>query len=329
MNQAPSKGQVALADFRMTLEAQAQKWALPPQISRARMKQVIATAISQNPELLECTQKSLWTAVMRAVTDGLLPDGKQGAMVVRNNWKAKVKEVQWQPMIEGLRIKARNSGEILDWQCDVVREKDHFIFRKGDDPMIEHIPVLKDAGPIIAAYSIARLDGGSHGILLSREVMPIDEIYAIRDRYSEGWKAFKENKIKSTPWADAEGEMIKKTVARRHSKVLPLSAELIDMVHRMDADSVLPEDEATGEIPPEVRPQITDYTDVIDTSEEGQPDNEKQPDVEITPTERAFREGQAARKANRALAAVPGELRDQTELAKAWQDGWRKQDSEK
>ncbi|WP_018261570.1 recombinase RecT [Methylobacterium sp. WSM2598] len=202
--------------------------ALPAHIPPERFKRVVLTAVQTNPELLECDRQSVFNAAVRAAQDGLLPDGREGAMVVRMDYR-KGKVANWQVMIAGLRKKVRNSGEIATWDAQVVYENDHFEFELGDDPFIKHRPALTNPGKPIAAYSVATLKSGEK----SREVMSIDDVYRIRDR-SDGWKAFKANKIKSTPWASDEGEMIRKTVARRHSKVLPMSTDLDDLIRRDD-----------------------------------------------------------------------------------------------
>ena len=67
----------------------------------------------------------------------------------------------------------------------------------------------------------------------SYEVMSIDEIRAIRDR-SQVWKAYAAKKIKSTPWSTDEAEMARKTVAKRHAKQLPSSADLDDLIRSDD-----------------------------------------------------------------------------------------------
>ena len=57
------------------------------------------------------------------------------------------------------------------------------------------------------------------------------EIHKIRDR-SDGWRAFKGNKIRSTPWSEFEGEMARKTVLSRLLKRVPMSANVIESYAR-------------------------------------------------------------------------------------------------
>ena len=201
------------------------KFALPSHIPVERFGRVVMTALQNNPKLVtHCTRQSLWNACMKAAQDGLLPDGREGAIVQNGD------QAGWRPMIAGIRKKVRNSGEIATWDVHVVHAKDKFAYRLGDDPFIAHEPSLdEDPGPTIAAYSIAQLKGGEK----SRDVMSIGSIRKIRDR-SDAWKAFKAGKIKSTPWQTDEDEMAKKTVARRHSKVLPMSTDLDDLMRRDD-----------------------------------------------------------------------------------------------
>jgi len=219
-------------EFRVQLSQMDSQFAaaLPKHIPPARFARVAMTAAQNNPELLECSRKSLFNSIMKCAQDGLLPDGREAAIVVRKNWKERTKDAAYQPMIAGIRKKARNSGDISDWNVSVVYANDFFDYAKGDDPYIHHKPTLDEPGPIIAAYSIAILKDGS----ISREVMPIRKIHEIRDKYSESWKAFKGGHIKSTPWNDAEDSMCCKTVAHRHSKVLPMSSDLDDLMRQDD-----------------------------------------------------------------------------------------------
>jgi recombination protein RecT len=204
--------------------------ALPEHIPVDRFSRVVMTAVQNTPELLECDQRSLWNAAMKAAQDGLLPDGREGAITVRKDWKKGTKVALWQPMIGGIRKKARNSGEIATWDAHVVFANDIFEYELGDDPSIRHKPALTNRGHIIAAYSVCTLKSGEK----TREIMSIEQMHEVRDRYSDGWKAFKAGLIKSTPWSTSEEEMCRKTVARRHSKVLPMSSDLDALFRRDD-----------------------------------------------------------------------------------------------
>lgn len=210
--------------------------ALPKHIPVERFARVVQTAVMGNPDLLKAERKSLWQAAMKAAQDGLLPDGREAALIAR---KGRVKingqwqdalQVSYQPMIAGIRKKARNSGEISTWDAQVVCEGDHFVFQLGDEPRIEHSYDLKtERGKMIGAYSVCVLKDGTK----SYEVMSLSEIHAIRNR-SDAWKAYSSGAIKATPWSSDEGEMARKTVAKRHSKVLPMSTDLDDLMRRDD-----------------------------------------------------------------------------------------------
>lgn len=191
--------------------------ALPAHIPVERFNRVVLTAIQNNPDLLACNRKSLFNAAMKAAQDGLLPDGREGAIVPYKG------EATWMPMIGGIRKKVRNSGDIASWDVHAVYENDHFEFELGDDPYIKHRPALSNKGKLIAVYSVAVLKGGEK----SRDVMSVEDVEKIR-ALSRG---------KNTPWNNPTfyAEMAKKTVARRHSKVLPMSSDLDDLIRRDDA----------------------------------------------------------------------------------------------
>ena len=80
--------------------------ALPAHIPVERFVRVLQTSVQQNPDLLKCSRRSLWNSAMKAAQDGLLPDGREGAIVPYKG------QAQWMPMIAGIRKKVRNSGEI-------------------------------------------------------------------------------------------------------------------------------------------------------------------------------------------------------------------------
>lgn len=209
----------ALAVVRSDLEKMGDQFraALPAHIPVERFQRIIMTALQNSPDLIKCERASLWNSAMKAAQDGLLPDGREGAIVPYQG------KAQWLPMIGGIRKKVRNSGELSTWDVHAVYEKDHFEFELGDSPFIKHKPSLdSDKGKLIAVYSVATLKGGEK----SRDVMSVADVEKIRSK----------SRAKNGPWADPifYPEMAKKTVARRHSKVLPMSSDLDDLIRRDD-----------------------------------------------------------------------------------------------
>lgn len=216
-----SKAVTVVDEVRGALQAMSPQFkaALPPHVSPEKFLRVIMTAVQQTPALLSADRTSLYSACMRAAQDGLLPDGREGAIVTFNSKNGVM--AQWMPMAAGLMKKVRNSGEISTWSLQIVKENDHFDYQLGDKESIEHKPAIAKRGKTIGAYSIVSLKDGEK----SREFMNLEEIEAIRSR----------SKSKdSGPWATDHDEMCKKTVARRHSKRLPMSTDLEDFIHQDD-----------------------------------------------------------------------------------------------
>lgn len=193
------------------------KLALPAHIPVERFARVVMTAVGSNPDLLRADRASLLEAALKAAQDGLLPDGRDGALVMYGQ------KVQWMPMIAGILKKVRNSGELLSISAYVAHEKDRFFYRLGDDETIEHEPFLDgDPGKPRIVYAVAKTkDGGTY-----REVMTVAEIEKVRAV----------SKAKNAgPWTQWWGEMARKTVLRRLAKRLPMSTDLDDVMRRDDA----------------------------------------------------------------------------------------------
>lgn len=216
------------------------KAALPTHIDPKKFTRVAITAIQHSPDLQDiakqspAARQSIYNACSRAAADGLMPDGREGAIVAFNK---KVgdnkyeKHAQWMPMVEGLRKMVRNSGEITNLSVQVVHENDHFDYQLGDQEFIVHKPALKNRGKIIGAYSIATLKDGEK----SREFMDIDQIEAIKARSKTA---------KFGPWVTDYSEMARKTVFRRHYKSLPKSTDLDSVIEHDDDFNDLPSQHA-------------------------------------------------------------------------------------
>lgn len=189
--------------------------ALPEHIPVERFVRVVTTAVVSNPDLLNADRRSLFEAAMKAAQDGLLPDSRDGALVIYGG------RVQWMPMIGGILKKIRNSGELLSIGAHVVHEHDEFTYVLGDDEKIEHRPALGERGKPILVYAIAKTkDSGIY-----REVMTVADVEKVRSV---------SRAKNSGPWTQWWGEMAKKTVIRRLAKRLPMSSDLDDIIRRDD-----------------------------------------------------------------------------------------------
>jgi recombination protein RecT len=197
-----------------------------------------AVALTRNIDKVKNPQ-SLLAACTRAAADGLILDGREAALRVDSNG-----DVQYMPMFRGLMKLAYNTGEIKSLVIETVQIGDSFNYSptRDDSPIVHEINLLKPRGEIYAVYALARLKDG--GIIT--EVMTVPDVNRIRDR-SDGFKAFKAGRIRSTPWDSDWGEMARKTVFRRLTKHLPSSTERAE---RLADAADLPDDEYTIEANP-------------------------------------------------------------------------------
>lgn len=218
------------------------KMALPAHITPEKFQRTVMTAAQSNPDILRADRASLLTACMKAAQDGLLPDGREAALVVfetskkdGNQW-VKVRLAQYMPMVFGLRKKILQSGEISAIETNVVYrrevEEGFFVFEAGTEAMLRHKPMLDLSDEdlhddnIVAAYSVATMKDGTK----SFEVMRRAEINKVRQASQTGKLGGKYPP--KGPWVDWFAEMARKTVMRRHSKTLPMSGDLIDVEAR-------------------------------------------------------------------------------------------------
>lgn len=346
MNEMTVKIENPLVKLNEQLELRSAQFqaALPAHIPVERFKRVVLTAIQQNPKLATADRPTLFTSAMKAAQDGLLPDGREGALVIYNT-KIKVNgqdrwvdAVQWIPMVAGLRKKVRNSGQIATWDVKAVFEKDDFHYEEGLDVILKHKPFLDGpAGELKAVYSVCKMKTGE----VSIDVMAkwqVDRIRAMSKAKDRG------------PWVDHYVEMAKKTVARRHSKVLPMNTDLDDLIRRDDDlyDMESASDKANAA---PRRPQLTDFTDLESSSPTDSKPGAEQAAIEGKAEEvphdpdtgevadeavnegpsvaDAFALGRETREANKARR-VPKEIAEAGEnFEAAWLEGWDKADAEK
>jgi recombination protein RecT len=216
-----------------------------PLIAPERFVRALLTTVSMYPKLLRADRRSFWDASSRSAIDGLLPDGREAALVPFENrrqidgrWTS-VLTVQYIPMIGGYRRLVREAG--IDWHLRVVHAKDQFEHMLGDEERISHKPSDdEDPGPWTHVYAIAKRGRE----IIARDVMNRAAVFRIRDR-SQGWQSMlrldekdRERAMSKSAWVVWEEEMALKTVAKRQVKVLPLSTDslIYEVFKREEAD---------------------------------------------------------------------------------------------
>jgi recombination protein RecT len=259
---------------QLTRRADEFRMVLPQHITPEKFQRVVATAAIQNPQLLHCDRQSFLLAAMKLAQDGLIPDGREAALVPFKTWSrqsGEIWQVQPMPMVYGLRKKILQSGEVISIETGVVYHADlesgHFLYEVGLEPPIRYRPNLllsieeTTDDKIVAAYSIAKLKNEFGGDpYWSVEVMRRAEIDQVRQSSQTG--ALGKKKRDGTPiqpkgpWVDWFGEMARKTVLRRHSKVLPMSGDVLQAIER-DMESERAADSAAAYLATEPTGPVT------------------------------------------------------------------------
>jgi recombination protein RecT len=215
---------------------------MPSHLNVEKLQRTILVAAQLNPALLQADRRTFLTACMKAAQDGLLPDGREAAIVPfksrqkdpnTGQW-GEVRLAQYLPMTFGLRKKILQSGEVTDLFASVVyrqeMEAGRFHYEEGSERSLRHRPILDgDFRPndadIVLAYSVATFADGTK----SFEVMRRYEIDDVREASQTGATLDAKGNPRDPkgPWVEWFSEMAKKTVIRRHAKSLPQSGDII------------------------------------------------------------------------------------------------------
>lgn len=244
------------------------KSVLPPHVSLDRFTRVTLTAIQQNPAVLEGDRQSLYNSCVNAAQRGLMPDGKDGALVVFNakqgdQW---IKKVQFMPMVEGI-IKEMAKAGIKAYAVSVYANDKVEIWNDDSGQHVKHVPVVfGDRGERIGALACATDAEGRTYV----EAMNMDELERIRSKS----RSVKKDGTVTGPWADSPERMEQKTVLHRVRKRVPIIGH-DDIVERLQEDEAaeIPQEPVTDAPKPATvatkRPRGLQA--VIDSAEEPEP----------------------------------------------------------
>lgn len=179
---------------------------LPSHLTSERMTRVALTTIRRTPAILQCTPQSFFNCMLELSAAGLEPDGRHAHLIPYKDECTLVIDYK------GLVAMALRSPDIVRVHADIICQNDVFVYDKGI-VRSHQVDPFNPRGEMLGAYALVEFTNGSE----KAELMTIEEIDKIRDR----------SRAKSSgPWVTDYNEMAKKTVFRRCSKWLPLSAEI-------------------------------------------------------------------------------------------------------
>jgi recombination protein RecT len=250
------------------------KVSLPSHISPERFERTVLTALNNDPDLVSADRRSLFNSCAKAAQDGLLPDKREGALVIFKDKSGK-KLVTWMPMVFGLVKKMRQSDEIdtiganIVYQAEIDAKRFRYFIGEGRE-QLEHEPMLwGERGEKVLVYAYVRFKNGHVEYLPMHRDDVLKRKKASRSKDKDG---------KPTgPWRDWEEEMWRKTAIRAIAKRMPLSAEIMRTVGRNDDSEEFDrlKDDAVQSITAAAEafgaPQIEDQTEDAEITEDESP----------------------------------------------------------
>src|SRR5215471_7673075 len=301
------------------------KMALPKHIPPERFFRVVMTAVQMNPDLIACDRSTLFLSSLKCAQDGLLPDGREAALVP---FKTKV---QYLIMVGGLLKRFRNSGQFRWIGADVVYEGDDFeYFVDETGPHLKHVPSYGENSD--------RKIKCVYGAATTKEGAPFVRVLSIADINKR--RAMSRASREDAPWKQWPIEMMQKTAIRVLSRLLPMSSDLDDLI-RSDEDLYDFEDQGDAATQAIARSETATGA-ALDHFAAGLPkseDEKVEPSTVEPPTgddtksppptsedvlEIAREKGRQAKTAGQSRKSIPPEYRTASRQAEAdaWYDGW-------
>lgn len=196
---------------------------LPESVSMDSFVRCAAVAMAKDEKLVSADRDSVIMSLIQCAKDGLVPDGKEAALVTFNtNIAPQGKPKQWatkaqyMPMIHGVMKRVRMSGQVTKLGCKAVFEGDEFEYWMDENG--EHFKYRPkfQSDKLILAFAFAVMTNGE----LVIEVMSKDQIDKVRAASKTGTYG---------PWKDWYDRMACKAVFHRLAKILPNASEFMEM----------------------------------------------------------------------------------------------------
>jgi recombination protein RecT len=191
---------------------------MPSHMDASRLVRSAVVKMNENPDLLECSEESVYGALSVAANLGLEIVGGQGFLV------AYKKKCTFVPGWQGIVDLITRTGRASVW-TGAVFDGDVFDWGLGDSPFVKHQPQGEDdVSKITHVYAVGRVKGGD---------WPVIEVWTM-DRVKKHLKKY--NKVGARHYAFDNMEMYaRKVVLLQVSKYLPKSQELVSAISALDA----------------------------------------------------------------------------------------------
>jgi recombination protein RecT len=190
---------------------------LPPNVPQEKFTQAAIAALKHRPEIfLDCERASVYNAVVDAAKDGLLPDGRHGALVpfntkIGDKW---IKKCQFLIMPEGIIDKLAAIG-ITAYAVSVHEGDKIKVWNDDYGQHVDHEPAtFGHRGQRLGAFACARIRSSGATYV---EAMNMEDLEAPR----AVTKSKDKNGKLVGPWADFPDRMEQKTCLHRICKRLP------------------------------------------------------------------------------------------------------------
>ena len=182
-------------------------------------ERIALNALMLNEDLARCSTDSMDKAVIESITSGLVPDGKEAAIVPYGNTATLI------PMIRGDLKLARRATPGLAVRVRVVYHGDKFVHKEGLYAVLEHEvqPTAAQNGDnVIAAYAVAVVPGST------------EPEYEVMYRVELERRRMMSARPNAGPWVEHYAEQCKKTVLKQLLKRLPKSADAPDVPEELE-----------------------------------------------------------------------------------------------
>ena len=244
MNEVTTQQASPLVEFKRSLSRmiEAKDLALPSNVSLDAFRNAAIVAVQDNPAILNCEPGSVFRSLRKCAGAGLIPDGREAAIVPFKG------VAQFMPMVHGLRKIARNSGEISSlWDEIVYRGETLGVTIEDGERRFTHrnedgspLDAMNRGGEPVGAYAVAKLKDGTI------EFLPMTKAQIEKRRMAGASQRGKPQP--DGVWKDWYEEKCRVTVTKALCNKLPLSAEDVRRImadeDTDEARDVTPQDEA-------------------------------------------------------------------------------------